>query len=152
MPYICEKKAMIQYSTPSLKDAKEIYLLGTCEFNWIYEKIAWELSVVEWYIKYHRSYCFIALKGDSIVGFHFSFVEDDIGYMGWVAVNKEYRRYNIANQLLDMTLEKMRSNKNILNVYAHVRNDNIVNSWLKRRGFVDINQQKVEMKYTLKEK
>jgi ribosomal protein S18 acetylase RimI-like enzyme len=142
---------MIEFTTPSVKDSKEIFLLGEKEFDWIFEKISWDMTLVEWFINNHNPYCFIARDGRTIVGFHLSFITGEMGYMGWACVSPNFRRQNITRELLRLTIAKMKENDKIRNVYSHVREDGICPNFLSRRGFVEINERKVEMKLSLKE-
>jgi ribosomal protein S18 acetylase RimI-like enzyme len=141
----------IEYHCPTLKNAEEIYRLGRAEFNWIFEKVSWDQSIVSWYINYFRSYCFIATDNKVIIGFHLSSTIDAIGYMGWVCVAPEYRHFSVGQALLEMTIKKMKKNPNIKNIYANARDDGIVLDWLKRSGFNDILERKVEVKLCLEE-
>jgi len=140
---------MIQYTTPTLQDVEEIFLLGKKEFHWIFEKISWDHELVNWYIKKHSPYCFVAQKDNSIVGFQLSFIKNEIGYMGWICVLPKFRKNSIADTLLEMSIKKFKANKNVKNIFAHVRNDGICVEWLKRRGLCAIKQEKFEMKLSI---
>ena len=142
---------MIEYTKPTLQDSESIFTLGENEFNWVFEKISWNIGLVEWFITHHNCYCFKAQNDNRIVGFQLSFVKDDIGYLGWACVLPEFRKRSIASRLLELTTNEMKKNDSIKNIYSHVRDDGIIPHFLSRRGFVDINERKIEMKLNIGE-
>jgi ribosomal protein S18 acetylase RimI-like enzyme len=140
---------MIEYTTPTAKDSKAIFTLGENEFDWVFEKISWNIELVEWFLIHHNCCCFTAQDDNMIIGFQLSFITKDIGYLGWACVSPEYRKRSIASSLLDLTISEMKNNDKIKNIYSHVRDDGIFPNFLSRRGFIDISERKIEMKLNL---
>lgn len=142
---------MIEYKKPNLQDSESIYALGKNEFTWIFEKISWNIELVKWFLIHHNSYCFMAQSDNEIVGFQLSFVKDSIGYLGWSCVLPDYRKRSIASTLLDLTIIEMKKDNSIKNIYSHARDDGIIPSFLSRRGFIAIGENKIEMKLNIGE-
>ncbi len=143
---------MIEFSNPTVDDSEEIYFLGKPIFDWTFEKISWSHSLVEWFLNNHLEFCFVATHNGSIVGFHLSFIQEEIGYMGWACTSPKFRKLDITNNLVSMTINKMRSISTIEDIYSHVREDGVCDILLKKRGFINIKEKKIEMKFTLRGK
>lgn len=137
------------YRKPLTKDIKEIFEIGKVEFTWVFEKISWFESTVEWYVQKYSDYCFVAESQGVIVGFILVFYQDDFAYFGWGCSAQSHKNRGIMSDLTELAVNRVRENNNLKEIYSHVREDGIVNKMMKRRDFINIDQRKVEMKLSL---
>ncbi len=126
------------------QDLESIYLMGHDIYTWIFEKISWNRELVNWFYKNFPDLCFIYEENEHIIGFVLGLIDNNIGYIGWIAVLDEKRKNGIGNLLLSTLLIKYQE-KNINSLAAHVRDEIAPISLFTKLGFQQTSERKIEM-------
>jgi len=130
--------------TVTINDAQKIYDMGKECFDWYFERMEWSASTVSYCIDCHYDSSFVAAKNEEVIGFILTFIRDDIGYIGWVAVTEKYRRKGIGTELVKRAVTSLKE-KGIRTVASHVRFDDSSLAIFEKNGFKRSNEIKIEM-------
>lgn len=125
-------------------DARSIFHLGHSSFLWPSESILWEEQLVRWYCDNATSLSFVAEHDSVIVGVILCHTQDKLGYVGWIAVDSQWRRQGIGRQLMERALMAFRS-AGVFSIIAMVREDDCANYLFLQCGFRNSGLRKVDM-------
>jgi len=128
----------------SIDNIPKIYELGKKCFDWIFEKVVWNLPLISWYFDNFPDLCFVSVKDGKPVAFVLAFIVDDIGYIGWIAVEKRHRRKGLGTALVRKVTEELSKRKvNLLS--SHVRMEKTATSIFEKNKFKKSDEIKIEM-------
>ena len=128
----------------SFTDIPHIFRLGTLCFDWPSESVLWTETTVQWYYENAQQVSFVAEHAGSVVGFALSFVRDNMGYLGWCAVDPQWRRRGIGTELCRKAVPALQSH-GARSVAVIAREDGRMDRLLKELGFRSDGFRKVEM-------
>jgi len=98
----------------SIEDVPLVFKIGVNEFDMtkIYHQY-WNLTELATHFENEKDLCIVAQLDERVVGFalgreRYSRWKDNVGYLEWVAVAKEYRNKGIGSALCDEMIKRFK--------------------------------------------
>jgi ribosomal protein S18 acetylase RimI-like enzyme len=126
------------------EDVHSVWQLGSQAFDWPSERIIWDEAVVSGFIDRARELSFVAIHDYQIIGFILCRSKNELGYVGWIAVDTHWRNQKIGGRLMDRAILAMRA-AGIDHISAFVRDDHAAGRLFEKCGFCDIGLRKLDL-------
>lgn len=104
---LLDMQGIITYRIMTIDDYDKVYSLWMSCRNMGFNNLDDSREGIDQYLKRNPSSCFVALKGEDVIGVIFSGHDGRRGFIHHMAVSEEYRRQKIASNLLDRALSAL---------------------------------------------
>jgi len=108
-------KPKIKVRDMTVEDLPNVFNIGVREFDIskIYHQY-WSLTELTSHFERDRELCIVAETDGEVIGFalghkRFSAWEENLGYLEWIAVSKEYQRRGVASMLCEEVLKRFKA-------------------------------------------
>ena len=135
MKTMLEEKTAIEIRIMTIDDYDKVYALWLSCKNMGFNNLDDSREGIDKYLKRNPSTCFVAVKGETVVGVILSGHDGRRGFIHHMAVTEEYRHLGIASNLLEHAMTALKT-EGINKVALLVFNRNEVgNTFWESQGF-----------------